>query len=355
MNIDGQKLYYHTDRLEMRRLIPSLCFPIYVEVSPTTRCNSSCKFCAVDYVRKESKDLNVTNYITELYDLKSCGVKSIMFGGEGEPLLHTNINSLIHETWHVGIDVALTTNGTFLTRDFINRNLRYLSWMKISINGGDNESYNKVHGYGKNLKVFNCVLDQVEDAIFIRNVDKLKVKIGVQCILLPENCDSIENLYKKCCNIGVDYFVVKPYSHNNNSITQEYKDMDYIPYIRQMQQLRSNFEQMKTPFIFRDEAFTAVASDIKYERCLSTPYFWAYISSFGDVWACSVNMKDERFKIGNINDDSFMNIWFGEKRKNLIEIMKGYDSTQCRKACRMNKCNEFLWDLYNPDEHKNFI
>jgi len=61
------------------------------------------------------------------------GVKAIMFGGEGEPLLHKDFVSIVEYTKKCGIDIALTTNGTLLDTTTAKRILPHLSWIKFSI------------------------------------------------------------------------------------------------------------------------------------------------------------------------------------------------------------------------------
>src|SRR3990167_864125 len=95
---------------------------------------------------------------------------------------------------------------------------------------------------------------------------------------------------------------------------------------------------------------------IHLQKCLSTPYFWAYIMATGDVYGCSAYLLDERFKYGNIGEQLFSEIWQGEKRKkSMVHVGAEMDISEGRKNCRMHKVNEYLWELMNPTEHNNFI
>ena len=42
------------------------------------------------------------------------GVKSVMFGGEGEPFLHKDMAELTLKAHQAGLDTAFTTNGVLL-------------------------------------------------------------------------------------------------------------------------------------------------------------------------------------------------------------------------------------------------
>ena len=47
------------------------------------------------------------------------GVKSIMFAGEGEPLLHPDIADMVNYAKQCSIDSSFTTNGVRLSRSFL--------------------------------------------------------------------------------------------------------------------------------------------------------------------------------------------------------------------------------------------
>jgi radical SAM protein with 4Fe4S-binding SPASM domain len=92
-----------------------------------------------------------------------------------------------------------------------------------------------------------------------------------------------------------------------------------------------------------------------YERCLALP-FWSYIDAGGGVWGCSAYLGDERFLFGNINENTFEEIWKGEKRSKAMEfVATELDTSECRRNCRMDEINRYLWDIKNPPAHVNFI
>jgi radical SAM protein with 4Fe4S-binding SPASM domain len=93
-----------------------------------------------------------------------------------------------------------------------------------------------------------------------------------------------------------------------------------------------------------------------YQKCYSTPYFWAYVMADGSLYGCSAYLLNEKFCYGNINTSTFQEIWEGEKRRQNIQFVENeLNIADCRKNCRMDEVNRYLWDLKNPPAHVNFI
>jgi len=339
LRIDSHKLEFHPHRVaawldgkdnwEKAKKI----YPIYVEVSPMGACNHRCTFCAVDYIGyKAENKLDAHIWYKRSYEMAQLGIKSIMFAGEGEPLLHKDINSMAVTTAQHGIDVAFTTNGVLLNRlDFISA----CSWIKVSLNAGTRETYAKVHRTRE--KDWDTVWANIRNAV----KRKGNCTIGVQMVCLPENAGEEAELQALCDDAGVDYLVFKPYSQHKLSITRQYEGYKPI-----------SLPQGKRTVI-REEAIKTEKH--AYEGCSATPFFWAYVMASGEVYSCSAYLLDPRFRLGNLNDHDFRSIWEGaERERNWEFVRKHLDITECRVNCRMDKANRYLWG-FDHQEHLNFV
>ena len=364
--IDGHKLVYHP--VEVARLLEAEndvlklidIYPIYVEVSPVGACNHRCTFCAVDYIGYQATNrIEVDVMMRALEDMGSNGVKSIMYAGEGEPLIHKQINEIVAKTKEVGIDVSFTTNAVAMNDRFIENSLQHTSWVKVSLNGGSAKSYAQVH---QTREIdFQRVINNLKKAVEFRNKNKLNCTIGVQSVLLPENADEMVNLGKIIRDeIGADYFVIKPFSQEPSSINKLYEDIDY----RSMT-LRANEKRLKAletenfKVSYRSETMSNYHEDQenRYTTCYSTPIYMAYLMAEGSVYGCKDHLLDPNFCYGNINKNTFTEIWKGERRRKGIEyVLNELDVSKCRVNCRMDKVNRYLFDLKEGKiDHMNFI
>lgn len=172
-------------------------------------------------------------------------------------------------------------------------------------------------------------------------------------LLLSENAAEVVILGKRLKEIGLDYFTVKPYSQHPKSINRAGGGLDYQQYLdleSQLDALTGNGFQV----YFRAKSIQKLHQTRGYQRCLGLP-FWAYLDSRGNVWACLAYVGDARFCYGNIHEASFVEIWEGPGRAELMNYLKEMDVENCRELCRLDEINRYLDQLAHPHLHVNFI
>lgn len=359
--IDSHKLMFHPQRVAqwLEAVTDSekakKVYPIYIEVSPTGACNHRCVFCAMDYIGYKPRTLNIEVMKRVVPEMGQLGVKSIMFAGEGEPLLYRDINKLAKLTVDSDIDIAFSTNGVLLKRQIVEDMIPITTWIKVSIDAGTPKTYVSIHNTQESD--FTTVIDNLKYAIKYKQKWNLSCAIGAQLLLLPENSHEIETLAKICRDdIGLDYLVIKPYSQHMSSKTRRYEELNYQPFVERAKEATllssGNFK-----VIYRSETTkNHMNRHNNFKSCDAVPFFWAYVVANHDVYACSAFLQDERFRLGNLAHNSFQEIWEGEKREKLLEMMhNSFDLRECRLNCRMGYINEYLWNLKYPHPHVNFI
>lgn len=349
IRMDSHKLVYHPETVA-RWLKGENIYPIEIEVGLTNACNHRCIFCAVDYTGYKPNQIDSQILIKNLEELAPKGVKSIIYAGEGEPLLHREASNIINRTKHFGIDAAMSTNGVLLSPEFSRECLKSLTWVRFSVAGITNATYDKIQ-QGKPGDLAK-VLSNIESAVKVKQEQKLQTTLGVQLLLLPDNKNEIVQMGKELKNIGIDYFTIKPFSQHPQS--QHILQVDY----REMMELEKEVQELQTDnfkVYFRAHSMKKLECKRGYEHCWALP-FMVYMDAKGNLWPCIAFMGNEELKYGNINENSFVEIWEGDYRKKIVDYFMHLDlEKNCRKLCRLDEMNRYLEELKHPGEHVNFI
>jgi radical SAM protein with 4Fe4S-binding SPASM domain len=301
----------------------------------------------------KSRFLDTRLFKERLTEFGKLGLKSIMYAGEGEPFLHKDIADIIKHTKVSGIDAAVTTNGVLFRKDIAEKILKDTEWIKVGIDGATPGTYAKIHNCS--IDDFNKVIENIRYATQLKKRNGYKCTLGVQMLLLPDNANEAKQLAEIVKDIGVDYFVIKPYSQHIQSKTTRYSSIKYEKYkYLENELMRLNTEDFSV--IFRINTMNKWDRAIhSYKNCLALP-FWSYIDAGGNVWGCSVYLGDERFLYGNIYNETFKQIWESSRRAESLQWSKEkLDTSQCRVNCRMDEANRYLWEFKNYPEHVNFI
>lgn len=349
IRIDSHKLIYHPDRVS-EWLEGKNIYPIELEIGLTNACNHRCIFCALDYTGYQPNRINTEMLVSNLQELALKGIKSIIYAGEGEPLLHKDAPDIINETKSLGIDVAMSTNGVLLTPEVSRDCLKSLTWIRFSTAAIREETYNKIQrGQAGDL---SRVLTNMEEAVRVKRDQGLNTTLGVQMLLLNDNKDEIVEMGKVLREIGVDYYTIKPFSQHPQS--RQILQVDYSE-MMDLEKEALNLQTDDFKVYFRTHAMEKLECKRGYKQCLALP-FMVYIDAKGNLWPCIVFMGRDEYAYGNLNQNSFVEIWEGERRKKIIERFQQMDlEKECREICRLDEMNRYLDELVHPGGHVNFI
>lgn len=365
--IENPKVIYHQDWIRRWRQNPFSVPPIYIEISPVGWCNHRCTFCAVEMLGYPRIKLNadlLSRLLSEISQMRGedpdgLGVKSIQYAGEGEPTLYKDLARIFRETRKAGIDIGMLTNGTGLTEKLSREIIPLVNgYIQASINGGTADTYAKIHRAP--LKHWDLVWRNLDRAV------NIKRKLGItECdisanmtVLIPDNWLEMELLVKKARDCGLNYVSFKPYSQHpySKETAKLYGDMSYKDVMDEIfetgNKLIKQYSSDSFEVIFRFSRFKEYESKERgYTTCRATPNIWSYIQSDGTWISCSAFWTDERFILGNINNQTFREIWYGERRKaHLKYVSEKLDIAECRKTCHPDKENRFLNSVANMSD-----
>ncbi|WP_292369196.1 radical SAM protein [Methanoregula sp. UBA64] len=348
VEVDSHKLIYHPERVA-EWLRTGDCFPIYIEIGVTNRCNHRCVFCALDWFEKHHQDIDTGVMRRALQEMAKCGIKSVMFAGDGEPTLHRDICDLMTYAKLQGLDVALATNGVLFDKEKLEKSLASLSWVRFSVDAGTSATHKKIHRGGSND--FAKILTNIRDAVAIKKKNNLSVVIGVQFLMIPDNFDDLVPFIEVFREIGVDNVQIKPYSQH--PLSKNRYSIEYDRY-QSIEDIVRPYENSDFQVIFRSETTQRLMMKRMYHECYGLP-FYTLIEADGSVIPCNLFHSNPEFRYGNLNTESFIDIWKGKRRKHILQKLTKNRIEHCRDGCRLDAINRYLWQLKNPHPHVNFI
>lgn len=351
LRIDSHKLIFHVARVN-DWLHGKTVYPLYLEIGLYGGCNHRCIFCAFDYLDYAPQIQDERCLKRFLGEAARRGVKSVLYSGEGEPLLHPAAPQIIAFTKKAGLDAALVTNGVLFTPAKAKALLKNLTWVKFSIDAATRNTYAAIHG--TTLEDFDRTLGNIKEALRMRNRYGYACTIGAQFLLMPQNQKEALPFARRMKRLGLDYAVVKPYCQHPESFHSLKGRFDYKHFFPLEEKL-SGISSRRFSAVFRRNAMQKVKGPKPYRRCFGLD-FAAHITAKGDVYPCNVFVGREQFIYGNICRDPFRKIWEGRQRAQVLKkIERSWDLSRCRDVCRLDEINRYLWEIRNPGRHVNFI
>ncbi len=337
------------DAIESGNIAP----PVHVRIKPMNPCDHDCWYCAyhVENLQlgslMEYKDrLSREKMMEIIEDLTEMGVKAVTFSGGGEPLIYPHIAEAANKLGESGIKLATLTNGSHLHEDIAEAFARYGTWIRISIDGWNAESYAKI----RNVKLteFDLVVNNM------RNFANLNSSclLGINYVIDNENFSHIFEFSKLMKDVGVNHLkVMGVIVSNDGTQSNEYHD-------KIKEGVKEQIAQAKG---LEGENFTIIDHyhefperfDKEYDTCLSMQ-FLTIIGADSKVYSCHDKAYTELGLLGSIENRRFKDFWFsGENRKRLQEINP---SIHCQHHCAEHSRNLLLHEYMSVDQnHLEFV
>ncbi len=345
------KILCHPDKLKAI-LQNERTAPLYVRIKPTNVCNQNCWYCAYanDAVienrkvdRRESIPWVKMQEI--IHDLSDIGTKAITFSGGGEPLCYSHICETLKLVNQCGIDYAMITNGQALGEKE-REALHNAKWVRVSFDSVNSEMYERIRG----VKTYSAVLDNMEK--FSKEKDDNCV-LGVNCVVTKDNYRDIYEMCSILSEIGVNNVKFAPLTVKG--MMPEYHMEIKESVEEQIANAKMDFENGKFSIIDKytnDESFDKEFIK-KCEKCYIKEIF-TVIGADCNVYYCHQRAYTKQGIIGNLEKQSFKNLWFSDETTKKFQSMKPKE--ECNFRCVFEERNQLLDYLVTMDKkHINFI
>jgi GTP 3',8-cyclase len=347
--LSGNKLIHHLDALNKwknNEIFP----PLFIEFGPVSGCNHHCIHCYVKGYNQKIEFINENIYLRFMKEIGAYGVKAIVLGGCGEPLLHKATPRAIEAAKKSGVDVGMFSNGIPISDENLPILMDNLTFLRLSVNGCSEKSYPVIHGCSE--KDWGKINKIIEKLVSYKKKNKSRCTIGIYTLLMEENLRELEAWVSRLKKIGVDYIIIKPPEVNldKKRLVKLVNKNDY-------KEILNKIKDMSTPDFSVEVRWDLFASGCvkNYKLCLGLPFMCA-VDADGFVYTCNWFWKNKDFRYGNLYEKTFKEIWEGKRRIDTVKWISSdsFDLSKCG-LCRQNSINNFLWELANPPDHVNFI
>lgn len=344
------KVLSHIDRLDAIKNGETPA-PINLEIDLSNRCSLGCEWCHFAYTHTKGPLANKVDSPTNripggdlmdyemaklvIVEAKETGVRSITWTGGGEPTLHPRFDDIVLFAHQHGIDQGLYTHGGHINKDRAVLLKKVMKWVYVSLDECTPEAYKKskgVDGWERAVNGIECLADG--DAT-----------IGMGFLLHKNNYHQLKDMIKLQWLTDADYVQFRPtvqYEQENQASPSENTAWldDCIKELKKVQDIPNVLADIERFEYYRHW------NGRSYDTC-----YWTQLQSVitpdGSVWTCVNKREHSGEKIGNLNDESFWDIW---QRSHAVKV-----DGNCRVMCRGHIANITLDSIMTNPPHRNFI
>lgn len=348
------KMFHFTDRIDkLPKEVDEIAAPLQVRIKPTNVCKHNCWYCAyrVDNLQL-GKDMIVRDHIPKdkmmeiIDDLVEMDVKSVMFSGGGDPFHYPYLEETVEKLAQTNIKFASLTHGALLKGKIAELFAKHGTWLRISIDGWDDQSYAEYRGV--KIGEFSKVMQNMSDFKKLGG----KCYLGASLVIDDKNAPHIYEFVGRLKATGVDSVKISACIVSNDG--KENNDYHRLFFDIAKQQARQAVAD------YTDEKFEVFDSYHELEEKFDKPYDWCpylqicpVIGADLNIYTChdkAYNLEDG--VIASIKEQSFKDAWFGNKE----QFFKVNPSCHCSHHCVVNEKNKMLMDYYNVHkEHLEFV
>lgn len=310
--------------------------PLHVRIKLTNHCNHNCNYCAFRIKSNPlSHNVNKLDFIPTkkmfeiIHDLRDMGTKAITFSGAGEPCLYPKFAEVIRRL--SPIKFAMLTNGALFKGEIADLFAQYGSWVRVSIDGWDRESYKKFRG----VDDFDKVIEN------LMNFKSEKCKLGVNIVVTRENAHHIYGLYQTLSQANLDSIKISPCLPSDSVA----KNIEYHkPIFKIVAHQISKIPTKRLSNTYREQ-LTSFVKD--YNWCPNIQ-IQPVIAADQNIYSCHDLAFRKEGLLGSFKDCSFREAW---EKADKFKI----DPRNCKNHCMAHHKNELIlsyMDLYK--EHIEF-
>lgn len=282
------------DRVRLANVVP-LKSPFTLNIFPTNLCNFRCIYCAQSQgyehlqarygMGKDSMSPDTMKRIVDQCKEFPEKIKLVSFMGHGEPLLNKHLPDMVSMVHHASIAerIEIITNASLLTHRMSDALISGgLTNLRISLQGVNAESYLRV--CGKKID-YNSLLEEIR----------------------------YYYLHKKNGGVFVKVMDIALSDGEEKTFFTQFDGIADRMFIEKVKPVYQGVTVGMKADLITDRYGNAHS----HRKVCPLPFFSLSVWPNGDVTPCDAIYKP--VVLGNVNDDSLLSMWNGEKRRKFLQ------------------------------------
>lgn len=291
-------------------------YPRNISIEPINACNLHCDFCSSppDLIERPKCAMSLAEFEQAIDKIKNYTHHIWLFLA-GEPFLNPKFPEMVAYASKNNLHTTTSSNANLINKDVARRIVvSGLDKLIISLDGTDNETYQKMRKGGDYRKVIDAVKYVNEEK---QKQGKLKPIIELQFINAKFNQHQRDEFEKISRELGVDY-EIKSLGIPSWILNKEQSDkiaQEYLP-----DSGKKRYDDQNN--LKRDFACNNVQR--------------SFILADGTVCICCYDIKG-KYKMGNIFEQDFLDIWKSKRYVSTRQLMKKRKLPLCKVCGETNE------------------
>lgn len=326
--------------------------PLHVRLKPTNRCNHNCRYCAYRQAdlqlgqdMRQADSLPPHKALSLAADLVELGVRAVTFSGGGEPLIYPHLLAAARILADGGVRLGCLTNGSPLQGEIADFFAHRATWLRVSMDGWDNDSYRRYRGVGDGE--YSKVMDNLSSFMRLGG----PCVLGVSYIVDSENWPHIPEMLARLKALGVRSVKVAACIVSNEAAVNNAYHAPHFQPTREL--IQKSMADLGDEFFEIQDAWHTLEDRFKmdYNWC---PYsqIVTVIGADQAVYPCHDKAYNHQARLGTLENQTFKDFWLNSKEA----FFRLDPAKHCAHHCVANDCNRLLLEYLALDpEHGLFV
>lgn len=334
------------DKLQQRSILPKvykvakgerLTGPIVVDLDPTTFCDLACPECISSGVLNKGQ-FDKERVVELTKELVLSGVQAVVLIGGGEPLMHKSIGAIIEILHKAGIKIGLVSNGTLIDR-YLQPLSQMLDWVRISMDAGSQEVYDRYRPSGRKQSVFPKIIANMRQLAASKKgilgySYLLMYRLDDKGKLIDSNYLDVLNAAQLAKDIGCDYFEVKAMYDDNHHVIAPPTELlvEFEAILPELLKLENTYFRVLYSSTYEELSSLKKEKQEKHYNTCPIMELRTTVTPNG-VFACPSHRGNPAGYLGKVNQQSFPSFW------QEVNINKVNPQRDCQFFCPRHQSN----------------